>query len=347
MTLHQQTEDAVARAIRMRDEMRRVRGGDESVPLSHPLGVRDSGTAGQPLQTFGMREFLTMQFPAREFVLAPIIPTKGLAMIYAQRGVGKTHVGLGSAYAVASGSEFLRWRAPQARRVLYIDGEMPAQALQERLDCIAAGADAMPGEFGDALQLLPMDAQAPGNFLNLSRSDDQRRVEDLLIGTSLLVLDNLSTLVNGGRENDAESWDAMQGWLLGLRRQDVSVLLIHHAGRGDNARGTSKREDVLDTVLQLKRPEDYQPDQGARFEVHLTKARGVHGDDALPFEAKLETRDGKAVWTMRELRDVQADLVEEMTKDGMTVREIGDELGIGKSTVSRIQNKLRAEGRLP
>ena len=68
--------------------------------------------------------------------------------------------------------------------------------------------------------------------------------------------------------------------------------MVHHARRGGNARGTSKREDVLDTVIQLKHPDDYDPEDGARFEVHLTKARGISGDEALPFEAKLEVVDG-------------------------------------------------------
>jgi hypothetical protein len=40
---------------------------------------------------------------------------------------------LGIAYAVATGSTFLKWRAARPRRVLLIDGEMPAQALRERL----------------------------------------------------------------------------------------------------------------------------------------------------------------------------------------------------------------------
>jgi RecA-family ATPase len=47
-------------------------------------------------------------------------------MLYGQRGLGKTHVALGIAYAVASGGAFLRWRAPVPRRVLYVDGEMAA-----------------------------------------------------------------------------------------------------------------------------------------------------------------------------------------------------------------------------
>ena len=58
-------------------------------------------------------------------------------MLFAPRGVGKTHVALEAAYAVATGSSFLRWHAPEPHPVLIIDGEMPAGTLQERLTCIS------------------------------------------------------------------------------------------------------------------------------------------------------------------------------------------------------------------
>ncbi len=86
--------------------------------------------------------FLAMQFPPRDLLLAPWLPEKGLAMIAAPRGLGKTHVALNVAFAVASGASFLRWRASAARRVLYVDGEMPAVSLQERLARIVAHSTA-------------------------------------------------------------------------------------------------------------------------------------------------------------------------------------------------------------
>src|SRR5262249_8097698 len=46
---------------------------------------------------------LKLQLPPREHLLEPILPAKGLAMVYAPRGIGKTHVALGIAYACASG----------------------------------------------------------------------------------------------------------------------------------------------------------------------------------------------------------------------------------------------------
>ena len=165
----------------------------------------------------------------------------------------------------------------------------------------------------------PMDRGGVGVSINLSRLADQD-VEAHLGDAELLIIDNLSTLVNGGRENDADSWDAMQAWLLQLRRRDITVLLVHHAGRGGEARGTSKREDVLDTVIQLKRPADYEVEEGARFECHLTKARGVFGEDAMPFEARLTVADGRDDWTCTTLEDRALAEVIALTQEGLSVR---------------------------
>lgn len=314
--------------------------------VDEPRPEQSAGNSHQPskqFRTISLPDLRQLSIPERDMVLAPIVPAKGLAMIFAQRGVGKTHVGLGAAYAVATGGGFLRWKASRPRRVLYIDGEMPAKALQERINALVEASGGIePGNF----RFLAMDMQELGVSVNLARPEDQAAVEAQLDDAELVVFDNLSTLVSAGRENDAESWDDMQAWLLRLRRRGVSALLIHHAGRGGNARGTSKREDVLDTVISLKHPDDYIPSEGARFEVHLTKARGIYGDDAMPFEAKLETADGRAIWTTRAIPDAEAEQVLDLSLANMTVRDIASETGLSKSKVARIQTKLKDEGRL-
>jgi hypothetical protein len=300
------------------------------------------GTIKQ-FQTISLPALRHLQIPERDMVLLPVVPAKGLTMIFAQRGVGKTHVGIGAAFAVATGTSFLRWKAERPRKVLYVDGEMPAKALQDRINALV---EASGGIEPENLRFLAMDMQELGVSVNLAKPEDQAAVEAQLHGAELVVFDNLSTLVSAGRENDAESWDEMQSWLLRLRRKGVSALLIHHAGRGGNARGTSKREDVLDTVISLRHPDDYIPSEGAHFEVHLTKARGIYGDDALPFEAKLETVNGHAIWTTRALPDAEAEQVLDMSQARMSVRDIASEIGISKSKVARIQAKLKEEGRL-
>jgi AAA domain/Homeodomain-like domain len=292
-----------------------------------------------------LADFVAQPLPQRQYVMARILPERGLAMLHAPRGVGKTQVAVNIGWAVACGQPFLRWYAAKPRRILYVDGEMPQELLQERAKSMIAPSACDPPH-PDFFRLLSMDRQELGVSLNLALPQHQAAVEAHLENVDLLILDNISTLVNSGRENDAESWNEMQAWLLKLRRMGKTVLLIHHSGRGGNARGTSKREDVLDTVIQLKHPEDYELEDGARFEVHLTKARGIFGDDAMPFEAKLEVIDGRDKWTCNVLQDDLLDQIAELSREGMPVRDIAKAIGIGKSRVNRLQARLREEGRL-
>lgn len=289
-------------------------------------------------------EFLRMQLPARELLLAPWLPAQGLAMVYAPRGVGKTFFALNVAYAVASGGGFLCWKAGSARRVLYFDGEMPANVMQQRFADIVRhhDAEALPDNF----RILTPDLQPDALTPNLSKLFDQRQLEALLEGVSLVIVDNISTLCRGGIENEAESWEPVQGWALRLRARGISVLFVHHAGKGGAQRGTSKREDVLDTVISLRRPADYSPENGARFEVHFEKARGFHGEDAEPIEANfVSSSDGDFLWSWQALADSTFDRVMALAKDGLSQADIARELDINRSTVSRHVKKAKLEGR--
>jgi putative DNA primase/helicase len=196
----------------------------------------------------------------------------------------------------------LRWSAPKPRRVLYIDGEMPLVSLQERLRAISLGFGAKIPNAG--FRILAADCVEGG--INLGTEEGQRSLEPLLDDVDLLILDNLSTLCTTGGESASDAWVPMQNWLLKLRRQGIAVLFIHHAGNNGRQRGTSRREDALDTVIALRRPEDYLPDQGARFEVHFEKLRNrADGAGGIPFEASLESfvadgREGNR-WSSRDL----------------------------------------------
>ncbi|MDH3691882.1 MAG: AAA family ATPase, partial [Gammaproteobacteria bacterium] len=231
--------------------------------------------SASPLTVVDIADFLACEFPPRANLLAPWLPRQGLAMIHARRGVGKTHIALGIASAVASGSTFLRWTAPTPRGVLFIDGEMPAVALQDRLAAIVAASEAEPVA---PLRIITPDLQKNG-MPDLSRVDDHGRIEDYLDDIDLIIVDNISTLCRTGRENEAESWLPVQEWALRMRGSGRSVLFIHHGGKGGQQRGTSRREDILDTVISLRHPSDYRPEEGAVFEVHFEKARGIYGDD--------------------------------------------------------------------
>ena len=90
------------------------------------------------------------------------------------------------------------------------------------------------------------------------------------------------------------------------------------------------------TVIRLKRPKDYEPEDGARFEVHFTKHRGFAGEDAAPIEAKLITDGlGRAHWDVADLGDKHSEEIRELKADGLSIREIATRLGISKGKVER------------
>lgn len=309
------------------------------------LGLRGEiiEVARPPLRVVNVAEFLRLEFPARENILTPWLPRQGLALVHAWRGVGKTFFGLFVAAAAATAGRFLKWEAPIARHVLYVDGEMPGIVMQERLARIFAATTPSPDP--DFLRLLTPDLQEH-EMPDLSTERGQAAIEPHLAGVDLVVVDNVSTLCRSGVESEAESWLPVQGWSLALRRRGISALLFHHDGKAGLQRGTSRREDVLDSVIALKRPRDYRPEQGARFEVHFEKSRGFHGPDAEPFEASLIDDGAELVWTVASLEDRLTERVAALLKDGMRQRDAARELGIGVASINRHAKKARALGLL-
>ena len=299
----------------------------------------------QKLIAVTIGELVNMNLPTRENLLTPWLPMQGLAMVFAPRGIGKTFFSLNVAYAVASGGEYLCWNAPQAQKVLYIDGEMPAITMQERLKSIIEMHSA-EAEI-NYLTVITPDLQEGNPMPDLSTVKGQAEIEHFLADVKLIVIDNISTLCRSGTENEAESWETVQAWALKQRSAGRTVLFVHHAGKGGNQRGTSKREDVLDTVINLKRATDYSPSQGASFELHFEKTRGFSGDDAEPLQCSLGTdQHNKPVWLYSRLEDKTFDKVVTLFNEGLKQFEIASEMQIHKSTVSRHINNARSKGLL-
>ena len=146
-------------------------------------------------------------------------------------------------------------------------------------------------------------------------------LKPLIADVDLIVIDNISTLVRTGCENESDSWRPVQEWGLQQRRAGRAVLFVHHTNKSGAQRGTSSREDLLDTVISLSRPLDYESGDGARFVLTFEKARGFYGSDADPLEVRYGTDDSTEV-RHRPVIDVGAEETELIAKWLLRIRLI-------------------------
>lgn len=304
--------------------------------------LHTSGNGHRPkLVAVAVDDFLKENLRPIEFLVEPVIPVQGLVMIYAKRGRGKTYFTLSLCYSLSIGVSIFGWTIAAPRRTVYVDGEMPANVVQERLRKIYKSVDGQVPDERHRMLLITPDKQE--NMMpNIASGEGQRMIEDHLQEGDHLVLDNLSALSHGGKENEGESWDPVQEWLLRLRQRMITVTVLHHAGKGGTQRGTSKREDLLDTVIALREPADYESSEGARFEVHFEKLRRSRGgDQTFPFELKLdEDPRGVLVWLQRPLKEIVLQQCAEMMKAGLTDRDLCETLHISRYQLYRMKRKL-------
>lgn len=287
---------------------------------------------------------LDMRIAVREALLGKWLMQQSLNMVHARRGTGKTWFVLGVAVALAAGVPFLGWNVERPCRVLLVDGEMPARALQDRLRqvMLMLGAQPAPG----FLRIITPDLLGRASP-DLAVLTDQAELDELAEDVDLIILDNLSALIrSGAAENDAESWVTVSDWALRHRAAGRSVVFVHHSGKSGAQRGTSRREDLLDVVIALRQPQDYDPKEGARFEVIFEKARHLFGQDAESFEAVLDEA-APGGWNVHSIAaNVDSQIVDRLAL-GLSLSEIGRELGLHKSNVSRRVRDLKSRGVIP
>ena len=283
-------------------------------------------------------ELITADLPTRRPILDPILATKSLALLYGPRGLGKTFVALGIAWAAAAGESFLGWRASRPHRVLYIDGEMAAVDMKQRLQLLGSAPPTLEFMLTDLNRAIPPDLGYLDGQISLIRNWGN---------PELVVFDNLSSLA-GFDTGNPDCWNDLQRFLLVQRQYDRAVLLVHHANKKGAQRGTNRREDILDLVMALRRPADYQPQDGARFEIHFEKTRGLFGEAVEPIEARLETdNQGIARWNWRPVHVGDLERVAALLKAGLNPNQVAKEIGISKSRSYRLKERAAAIGQWP
>jgi putative DNA primase/helicase len=320
-----------------------LQSGNPGADWQAALEAGDRQTDAGLITALDEAEFLGLTFPKRDVLLRPWLPQASLCMIHAQRGEGKTWFALSVGKALANGEDLLGWPCARRARVLYVDGELPGDFLQQRIS-------QFPRSESGLFHVLCRDEFLRKKLAMPDLGDAEGRDElDRIIRQcqpDVVILDSISTLVRSGVENEAESWAPIQDWLMQHRWDGRTIILVHHEGKNKKPRGSSKREDVLDTMIRLAKKDDQFTGDESVFELTFTKARDFCGDDAAPMLIKLAVEDSQVTWTHEKARDARVETILEMHNAGMKAKDIAKEVGVTPGRVSQIIKELRDAGRL-
>lgn len=289
-------------------------------------------------------ELATLPITPRRFIIRPFFKEGDLGFVYASRGHGKTWLTMLMSKAAGTGGAAGPWKADGIWPVLYVDGEMPVEDSKQR-DRVLSG----PCE---NLSWLHHEIyfERTGRMLNLTNPATQAEVTDLLLRRSfrMLVLDNLSCLFSGVRENAADDWELVLPWLLDLRRRKIAVVIVAHAGRNGNMRGTSRREDAAFWVIKLERqPTDEPNSRSLRFTSLFTKpSRNCLEDDCPPLEWSISAEgNGPASVTAKPISGVE--LLVSWVRTGLdSCKDLAEEMHLSKGQVSKLATRAERMGLL-
>lgn len=265
-----------------------------------------------------------------------------LGFIFAFRGVGKTWLALAIAQTLSDGGKLGDWQAHKTVKVLYIDGEMPPDLMRVR--CKGLQASNANLEFLNHEILFDRS----GKTLNITNPEVQRAITTRCVNShaKVLILDNLSTLASGMKENESDSWELVNNWLLDLRRRRIAVIVVHHAGRSGEMRGTSRREDNVFWIIALDDSrKDAEDKRGARFLSRFTKQSRNTQEEVPAFEWHFVTDDATGEVTIGHKQAQTLDVFRRIIEAGVTKPiEIAKEMKLPDYTISRMAHKAVREG---
>jgi hypothetical protein len=250
-----------------RDIQQMITSAREKWNIQSPKVILDPTSVSEPSRYFNAPQWLDRQIAKPDFLLGELYSTTSRVMTVGPTGKGKTSLSLAKAIAMAGGKDFLHWKCHRASRILYIDGEMPRDSMQERIGDAARRLGSVP----ENLVVLSL-ADNP-DFVPLNMIEGQvwmdRTIDE--INPEFIFFDNIQSLIVGDMK-DEESWTATLPWIKRLTHRSIGQEWIHHTGHDESrSYGTKTREWQLDTVCTLKAVEHAAA--FISFELTFPKAR--------------------------------------------------------------------------
>lgn len=218
------------------------------------------------------REFQRIELPERQVLMDPWLEDGSYGLICGKEGSGKTWLAMEIAAAVANGRNAMNglWTVEEPVPVMFVDGEMHWDDLKQRNLVL---------DIQRCYLLSKMEFEMRGVEPTLNLADENIRnwLYHMILEweIKLVIFDNIFSLVSGVDTNSDRDWSPINDWCLRLRAQGVSVILIHHTGKGGDQLGTSSRRFNINWSFTLIPPKTVSGDDPCSFSLRIDKKRGL------------------------------------------------------------------------
>jgi hypothetical protein len=299
--------------------------------------------------------WLKKKLPLRDYLLGGVMCTTSRWFVYGETGIGKTLIGMDLGAAIAAAANFLKWAGQRKARVMYLDGELPAETFKERIELIAERYGADISFYGYNRDDLGDDGMPPLNT-DLGQAWLRREIE--AIKPDLIIFDSIMCLLIGSMLDEA-AWMPMRPFVRWLTANHIAQVWLHHANDVGKSFGDKTRGWEMDTIVFLSHPigEDGEPDDTAiRLEFPkkrlCTPANAeqflpllIHLDDDWRFEAAPTKRMPGGVQQTDDLSREYLQAYDRLA-DGVTKSLGFDGKPVAKVLGDIIRDELRARGYL-
>jgi archaellum biogenesis ATPase FlaH len=221
-----------------------------------------------------------------DWLVDKLIPKKGLCLITAEPGIGKSRLSMQLAYSLATGTKFLKYPVERPMSVVYLSLEMPGDMLKHFLSNQLNGKD-LPADHSDNYKLIPL-----GRPLNILSEEGFTFIETIISDhrPEVMFIDALGSLTFE-ELGEVQSKDITNRFTELTSKYGTTFFVIHHNRKPDlSGKKRPNLGDVYgsqyiaahsDLVLSL-----FMPENQAHVELITLKSRAVAAGDYVTLNGK-------------------------------------------------------------
>ena len=244
--------------------------------------------APKTLTSYCLNDYMQLNIKPPIFIVEKLFKENSINFISGPKGNGKTEYVLGLSHSLCRGQPFLDYTCPDPMPVVYIDGEMDPYDLIERSEKYIERLGPTQNNY---FTIVNFAQQLNETIPDIKSEIGQQLITDVLEKVykltgkkAVLILDNLRSLSNY-KENDSDEYRLINSWMLRLRGQCyTSIVIDHHGKAGVGPRGTSSKTDNANVSILINAVKEKGcPDMVMKVE--FDKARGLRPDETEEYEA--------------------------------------------------------------